>query len=95
LLDLSAHLFPMNRYIALGPTYYFIVNRKATEQALSFVNRGLEYDPNAGDLIQAEMEFSFLLGKNDEAIRAYNRLSLIAPNSKMIKMINNQPNLTK
>ncbi len=90
LIELAAHLFPINRYIVLGPTYYFILNRKATEQALSFVIRGLKFDPNAADIIQAEMEFNFLLGKNDETIRAFNRLVVIAPNSSIVKKILNK-----
>jgi hypothetical protein len=49
----------------------------------------LEFDPNAADLIQAEMEFSFLLGKNEETLRAYHRLSVIAPNSALVKQIAN------
>ncbi len=88
---MAAHLFPYERLIALGTTYYILVILKddKSEQALAYIDRGLEYDPNAADLLQAQMQYNYLLGKNDEAIRSYVRLSLIAPNSEIVKKIAN------
>jgi tetratricopeptide (TPR) repeat protein len=87
-LELAAYLFPIERNIALGPSYYFLKINKPTEQALKYINRGLSYDQNSAELLQASMLCSFKLGKKNEAIRAYIRLSVIAPNSNIIKQIN-------
>jgi hypothetical protein len=88
-LELAARLFPINRNIALGPAYYFLATNKATEQSLAYINYGLKYDSNNFDLIKTEMVYSFKLGKNDEALRAYARMALIAPNSAIVKQISN------
>ncbi len=90
-VEMATHLFPYERLIALGTTYYIltVLKDEKTEQALTYINRGLDYDPNAADLLQAQMQYNYLLGKNDEAIRSYVRLSLIAPNSEIVKKIAN------
>jgi hypothetical protein len=61
---------------------------KPTEQSLAYINRGILYDPNAVDLIKAEIQHSFALGKKDEAVRAFIRLSVIAPNLVIKKKAN-------
>lgn len=82
---IAASLFQLDRNIALGPAYFYLLNHKATEEALYFINKGITYDPNAADLLAAKMQYSFTLGKNDDVVRAFNRLALIAPNSSIVK----------
>ena len=86
-IELAAQLFRFDRSIALGTSYLFLELNNPTEQALNYINRGLTYDPNAADLLQAQMQYSFKLGKKDEAVRAYARLALIAPNSSVVKRL--------
>jgi hypothetical protein len=86
--EIAAKLFPIQRDIALGPSYYYLILNKPTEQSLAYINRGILYDPNAVDLIKAEIQHSFALGKKDEAVRAFIRLSIIAPNLVINKKAN-------
>lgn len=86
-LELAAQLFPIERNIALGPSFYFMATNNATEQALAYINRGLEYDPYSVDLIESKIQYSLKLGKNEEAIRAFNRLALIVPNNNLVKRL--------
>lgn len=58
-----------------------------TIKGLSYVNVGLHYDPNAVDLLRAKLVYNFKLGKQNEAIAAYLKLSAIAPNHELIKCL--------
>lgn len=78
-IEIASILFPLNRNIALGPAYYHLIKNEPSEKALRYLNIGLNYDPNAVDLLQSKFTYSVMLGKNEEANRAYVRLSLIAP----------------
>lgn len=78
-IEISANLFPLNRNIALGPSLYYLVQNYPSEKALSYLNRGLAYDPNAVDLLQAKVTYSLMLGKQEEATETYQKLITIAP----------------
>ena len=84
---IASLLFRLDRNIALGPPYYYLIEGKPTEEALYYMNMGIAYDPNAVDLINAKMIFSFELGKNEDALKAFNRLALIVPNSSIVKRL--------
>lgn len=86
-IEKASILFPLNRSIALGPSYYFILREIPSDLALAYIDRGLKYDPNATDILQAKIRYSLLLGKKEEAVGAYNRLSLIAPNSDILNKL--------
>jgi hypothetical protein len=88
-IEKAAKLFSLNRSIALGPSYYFVIKDTPSEQALNYINIGLLYDPNATDLLQAKVKYSFMLGKNEEAKLAYDRLAILAPNSDIIDALKN------
>lgn len=79
-IETASNLFPLNRSIALGPAYYYLMKNEPSDKALYYLNVGLNHDPNAVDLLQAKFTYSFMLGKSEEANRAYARLSVIAPN---------------
>ena len=70
-----------------------MVESKATEETLNYVNLGLDYDPYAADLLNAKMQISAVLGKNDDATRAFYRLALVAPNSPLVIKIKNDNHL--
>ena len=79
-IDIASTLFPLNRNIALGPSLYYLTENIPSEKALKYLDRGLNYDRNAVDLLQAKVTYSLMLGKQKEATEAYNRLIIIAPN---------------
>ncbi len=60
---------------------------KGNLTALAAIKDALKYDPAAADLIQAEMMVSFQLGKNEQAVDAFNRLKRISPNAEVVKEI--------
>jgi len=80
---MAASLFPLNRNIALGPSLFYLSENYPSEKALSVLNRGLTYDPNAVDLLQAKVTYSIMLGKN--ITEAQSRLIRLAPNLKAIR----------
>ena len=85
-------MFPINRTIALGPSLYYITAKNAPSfEVLSQVDKGLKYDPNAIDMLQAKVRYSYMLGKqnNADAIGAYNKLLSMAPKSNIIAQIKN------
>ncbi len=86
-LELAARIFPFDRAIATSAGYYHLLMNQANLTSLSAIKDALKYDPGAADLIQAEMMFSFQLGKNKQAVDAFNRLKRISPNAKIIKEI--------
>ena len=89
----ASHIFTIQRDIRLGPSYYFLTQDKASEEALRYINIGIDYDPNAADLLQAQVKYSLLLGKNSDAIRSFGRLALIAPNDPLVKKILSADNI--
>ena len=78
-IEVAANLFPLNRTIALGPAQYYLVKNFPSEEALNHLNKGLNYDPNAVDLLQAKVTYSLMLGRQKDATEAYTRLIKIAP----------------
>lgn len=80
---MAASLFPLNRNIALGPSLFYLSENYPSEKALSVLNRGLAYDPNAVDLLQSKVTYSIMLGKN--ATEAQSKLIRLAPNLKAIR----------
>lgn len=85
-IEIAAKLFPLNRSIALGPAQYFVIQDEPSEKALSYLNVGLHYDPNAVDLLQSKFKYSYMMGKNEEALNTYQKLKKIAPDNEMIKL---------
>lgn len=79
-------LFPLNRSIAIGPAQYYVIQDKPSEKALSYLNVGLNYDPNAFDLLRAKFKYSYMMGKNEEALNIYQKLQKLAPDSQIVKM---------
>ena len=72
-------MFPLNRTIALGPSFYYLVKNEPSEKALKYIDRGLRYDPNAVDLLQAKITYSVMLEKNEEVFNAYAKLISVVP----------------
>ncbi len=91
-LELAAKVFPFDRNIATSPGYYYLLMNKASLISLHAIREALGYDPAAADLIQAEMIFAFQIGKNGQAIDAFNRLKRISLNAKIIKEIEEKGN---
>ncbi len=76
---MASKLFPLNRNIALGPSLFYLAENFPSERALIYLNRGLTYDPNAVDLLQAKVTYSLMLGKQKDATDTYIKLIAIAP----------------
>jgi hypothetical protein len=77
-IEMAASLFPLNRNIALGPSLFYLSENYPSEKALSVLNKGLSYDPNAVDLLQAKVTYSIMLGR--DVTEAKSRLIMLAPN---------------
>jgi tetratricopeptide (TPR) repeat protein len=84
-LELAARIFPYERAIAISPGYFYLLANKPSLKALHEVRKALEWDNGAADLIQAEMVYSFAMGKTDEAVAAFYRLKRIDPDAPAIK----------
>lgn len=83
-IEVATNLFPLDRVIALGPAQYYVIKNYPSEEALNYINKGLNYDTNAVDLLQARMTYSLMLGKQKDATEAYSRLIVIAPKLKIL-----------
>ncbi len=87
---IAANIFKIDRNIALGPAYFYLIKGEVTEEALLNINNGLKYDPNAPDLLKASMLYSFRLGKQNEALDAFNKLASLVPNNEMVKCLSKE-----
>lgn len=88
-IEIASKLFPLNRNIALGPSLYYLVKNEPSEKALNYINVGLSYDPNAVDLLQAKVTYNLMLGKQEDATKAYSKLVVIAPKVNTMAKIKN------
>ena len=79
--EMASKAFPYERAILLGRAYYFLRLNAATPEGIREVREGIKKDPTAADLIVADMVYSYTLGKNDDAIRAFAKLEQISPKS--------------
>lgn len=85
-IEIAASLFPLNRSIALGPAQYYVIKDEPSEKALRYIAVGLNYDPNAIDLLQSNFKYKYMMGKNEEALNAYQKLKDIAPDNQIVNM---------
>ena len=85
-IEIAAKLFPLNRTIALGPAQFYIAKDEPSEKALKYIAVGLNYDPNAIDLLQADFKYKYMMDKNDEVLNTYRKLKALAPDSQIVKM---------
>ena len=85
-IEIAAKLFPLNRSIALGPAQFYVIKDEPSEKALRYIAVGLNYDPNAIDLLQANFKYKYMMGKNEEALNAYQKLKKIAPDNEIVKL---------
>ncbi len=76
---MASKLFPLNRNIALGPSLFYLVENFPSDKALFYLDKGLNYDHNAVDLLQAKVTYSLMRGKQKDATDAYIRLIAITP----------------
>jgi hypothetical protein len=86
-LELAVRIFPFERQISIGTGYFYVLGNQPSLKALHEVRKALEWDNGAADLIQAEMVYSFAMGKTDEAVAAFYRLKRIDPDAPAIKRI--------
>ena len=86
-LELAAKIFPCERAIITSSGYYYLLMNEGNLTALHEIKGALNRDPAAADLIKAEMIFSFDIGRNVEAVDAFNRLKRITPNAPIVKQI--------
>jgi tetratricopeptide (TPR) repeat protein len=85
-IEIAAKLFPLNRSIALGPAQFYVIKDEPSEKALKYIAIGLNYDPNAIDLLQSNFKYKYMMGKDEEALNAYQKLKKLAPDSSMVKL---------
>lgn len=70
----------------MGPAQYYVIKDEPSEKALRYIAVGLNYDPNAIDLLQSNFKYKYMMGKNEEALNAYQKLKDIAPDNQIVNM---------
>jgi hypothetical protein len=85
-IKLAAKIFPFERSIALGPSYYYLLNPDIhNEEALKIIKNGIKIDPYAVDLLNVEVLYEANLKDLEAANKTLNRLCNITPSAYICK----------
>jgi hypothetical protein len=87
-LEIASYLFPFEREILIGPAQFYFREKLATKDALTVYKDVLIYDPYSVQFLGVYTQLEYYYGNKNEALTAYRRLKLIAPNSNVLKHIN-------
>ena len=84
-LELASRVFPYERAILNARAYAYLHANVASEEAIGAIREGQRRDPAAADLLVAEMQYSYMLGKNKDVITTFARLQKLAPRSWFVQ----------
>ena len=87
-LEVARYLFPFEREILIGPAQLYFRNKLATKETLNIYKDVLTYDPYSVQFLGVYIQLEYHYGNKNEALTAYKKLKLIAPNSNVLKRIN-------
>jgi len=81
-------LFPFEREILIGPGQLQFKQQIIDTNSLAMYKEILAYDPYSVQFLGVYIQIEYLYGNKNEAKAYYKRLKLIAPNSNVLKRIN-------
>lgn len=87
-LEVARYFFPFEREILIGPAQFYFREKIVDERALFLFKEALVYDPYSVQFLGVYIQLEFLYGNKNEALISKQKLKLIAPNSNVLKRIN-------
>ena len=87
-LEVARYLFPFEREILIGPGQLQFRQQTIDTNSLALYKEILTYDPYSVQFLGVYVQLEYLYGNKNEAKMAYQKLKLIAPNSNVLKRIN-------
>ena len=87
-LEVARHIFPFEREILIGPAQFYFREKIADANSIAVYKNALSYDPYSVQFLGVYTQLEYLYGNKNEALVAYRKLKLIAPNSNVLKRIN-------
>lgn len=87
-LEVARFFFPFEREILIGPAQSYFRDKIGTKDALDVYKSAIRYDPYSVQFLGVYVQLEYHYGNKNEAKAYYQRLKLIAPNSNVLKRIN-------
>lgn len=87
-LNIAKTIFPFDRDIIIGPAQLYYKYKVANKEALAEYKDILRYDPYSVQFLGVYIQLELLIGNKNEALIAKQKLQKIAPNSNILKRIN-------
>ena len=87
-LDVARYFFPFEREILIGPAQLYFQNKILDNWSLYYYKEALKYDPYSAQFLGVYIQLLYLTGNKNEASISKQKLKQIAPNSNVLKQIN-------
>lgn len=87
-LEVATYFFPFDKDILIGPAQYYFIERTINDKALAAYKDAVYYDPYSVQFLGVHAQIQYLAGNKNEALIAKQKLQQIAPNSNILKRIN-------
>jgi hypothetical protein len=87
-LEVARYFFPFEREILIGPSQFQFRNKIIDNNSLATYKDVLIYDPYSVQFLGIYIQLEYIYGNKNEASLAKQKLKLIAPNSNVLKRIN-------
>lgn len=85
---MARYLFPFEREILIGPAQFYFRGKIINDNSLAVYKDALSYDPYSVQFLGIYIQLEYNYGNKNEAMLAYKKLKAIAPNSNVLKRIN-------
>jgi len=87
-LEVARFFFPFEREILIGPAQFYFREKLIDNNSLNIYKSAIHYDPYSVQFLGIYIQLEYHYGNKNEAKAYYKRLKLIAPNSNVLKRIN-------
>ena len=87
-LEVAHYFFPFEREILIGPAQFYFREKLIDDRSLFLYKEALSYDPYSAQFLGVYIQLEYLTGNKNEALIAMQKLKRIAPNSNVLKRIN-------
>lgn len=87
-LEVARYFFPYEREILIGPAQIYFRDKVADKAVLSYYKEVLKYDPYSVQFLGVAIQLEYIYGNKNEALINKQKLQRIAPNSNVLKRIN-------
>ena len=87
-LEVARYFFPFEREILIGPAQFYFRGKIVDITTLAQYKEVLKYDPYSAQFLGVYIQLEYLYGNKNEALKSKQKLKLIAPNSNVLKRIN-------